>query len=310
MYTINDIKSRNIIFDSKSNTYKTQGVLNLNTNEAFNLPSIHDESNANNESNLTLKNSGDIPVKISKRKNSNTTSNGSANNSKAKKLLKEHAEKAYEQIDKAGKIHSESIEKSAAAAAAEKVEDKNKLFSELEKDEKINILKSKDTINKESETENNPNNQIQNTTASSLNNNKENAERNNLLVSMLKSIVTIDILMALKILKNEIKEYFEKYQINVFNSNEFEFNFSAINVQEQNAKFSEFFKLGIFNDIYENILTKYFNEFYKSIFTDKEFLGSLEKILVHYFKINNKLQESKSKIIDFNDVIKTYAQKQ
>ncbi len=139
-------------------------------------------------------------------------------------------------------------------------------------------------------------------------NNKENIEKKSQLIAVLKNILTIDIIMSLKVLKNDIKEYFEKHSIYYFNNSD-DFDISFIGVQEQNIKFTEFLKLGIFNDIYENILSKYFNEFYKNIFIDKDFLGSLEKILVHYFKINNKLEEKESKIIDFNDIIKTFAQK-
>jgi len=139
-------------------------------------------------------------------------------------------------------------------------------------------------------------------------NNKENIEKKSQLIAVLKNILTIDIIMSLKVLKNDIKEYFEKHSIYYFNNSD-DFDISFIGVQEQNIKFTEFLKLGIFNDIYENILSKYFNEFYKNIFIDKDFLGSLEKILVHYFKINNKLEEKESRIIDFNDIIKTFAQK-
>lgn len=129
------------------------------------------------------------------------------------------------------------------------------------------------------------------------------------LLNILKFIMTIDIITNLKILKNDLKEYFDKYHIDIFGKSN-ELDFSDISTQEQNLKFSEFLKIGIFNDIYENILSRYFNDFYKSIFNDKNFLSSLEKILVHYFKINNQLLDPNSKIIDFNDIIKMYSQKQ
>lgn len=236
------------------------------------------------------------------RKNSNTDSNGNANISIGKETIKKHTEKAAESLTTNESVQSNNLLESQESAGAQ-----NELFSKIEKDKNIKILNLNKDVIAEAENENNASDI--NVDSLNIKENKENTERKAQLVSMLKSIVTMDILMGLKNLKNEIKEYFEKYGINVFGFAN-EICFSGIGVQEQNAKFTEFLKLGMFNDIYENALSKYFNEFYKMVFTDKEFLGSLEKILVHYFKVNNKLQESDKKIIDFEEVIKIFSQKQ
>jgi len=251
---------------------------------------------------LNFKSNNNIPKPIFNRKNSNTNSNRNENTSIGKETIKKHAEKDAESLSTVETVLSNNFLESHESAGAQ-----NELFSKIEKDENIKIINLNKYVIAEAENQNNAND----INMDNLNTkeNKENTERKAQRVSMLKSIVTIDILMGLKILKNEIKEYFEKYGINVFGFAN-EIGFSAIGVQEQNAKFSEFLKLGMFNDIYENALSKFFNEFYKMVFTDKEFLGSLEKILVHYFKVNNKLQESDTKIIDFEEVIKIYAQKQ
>lgn len=184
---------------------------------------------------------------------------------------------------------------------SESVGFRNELIFKTEKDEGIKYLNGNEfSVSDDRE------NQNKNYT---IKENKEIIERRTQLISMLKNIITIDIIMSLKLLKNEIREYFDKYEIGIFNPTN-DFDFSQISVQEQNIKFSEFLKLGAFNDIYENILSKYFNEFYKSVFNDTVFLGSLEKILLHYFKVNNQLEENINKLIDFNEIIKSFARKQ
>lgn len=263
-----------------------------------------------------MKSNANIPINISttrKNSSSNPISNGNANISIGKENLSKNP------ADKSSELLFNKEETLSANNLHDSTGTRNELFSKTEKDENIKIsnLNNEVVIN-EDENQNKGGGVINDANISYIRNNnnnlnvkeiKENTERKNLLASMLKSIVTIDIIMGLKILKNEIKEYFQKYGINVFGVSN-DIDFSVISVQEQNSKFSEFLKLGLFNDIYENTLSKYFNEFYKPIFADKEFLGSLEKILVHYFKVNNQLQDNASKIIDFNDVIKTYTQKQ
>jgi hypothetical protein len=128
-------------------------------------------------------------------------------------------------------------------------------------------------------------------------------------LNILKFILTKDIINNLKSLKNDIKEYFLKYEMNIFEEEWDILDLNGISQQEQNNKFCEFLKFGIFNDIYENVLTKHLNEFYKNIFLDKNFCENLEKILVHYFNANNNLIGNDSKIIDFNDIIQSFSDK-
>jgi len=276
---LNDIKSRNVIFDSKANTYNSEGILNLSVNEG--AISKGDQNELMNNEDLLIIKSNNNTINISNRKNSNISKNG-------------HVGK--ENINKFPDKSSETINYKESSNGLEQI-------SESEKEEKLKALNLNDTLIIDE--------QIEKSSNINLNSkeNKENIEKKSQLTSVLKNIITIDIIMSLKVLKNDIKEYFERYSINIFNNTNNEFDFSVIGVQEQNIKFSEFLKIGTFNDIYENILSKYFNEFYKSIFREKEFLLSLEKILVHYFKINNKMEEKEHKIINFNDVIKTFAQK-
>jgi hypothetical protein len=48
-------------------------------------------------------------------------------------------------------------------------------------------------------------------------------------------------------------------------------------------------KSTIFNEIFDNLLTKYFQPFYKSINTDSNFTKKLENILLQYYIINNNI---------------------
>jgi hypothetical protein len=135
---------------------------------------------------------------------------------------------------------------------------------------------------------------------------QEKKEKHKNRLFLLKYILNLDLINNLKSLKNEIKEYFGKYEMKIFEDNWTSMDLSGIGQQEQNNKFNEFLKFGIFNDIYENILSKHLSDFYKSVILDKNFCESLEKILVHYFNVNNNLIDNDSKIVDFNDVIKNF----
>lgn len=275
--------------------------MNSSINDAINFRTDYPESNPNDEFSINFKNYAPNPINISTRKNSNINqnTNGNGNTSKGKEnlFLSKNVDKSLEVLKTKETLNINDVQDSRA--------NRNELFSKIEKYENVKILNVNEAVTTSNEDEEKTNSSKD----ANLISNKGNLERKAHLVSMLKSIMTIDIIMSLKILKNEIKEYFDKYGINVFGPIN-DFDFSVIGVQEQNNKFSEFLKIGIFNDIYENTLSKYFNEFYKTIFTDKEFLGSLQKILVHYFKVNNELHDNDKKVIDFNDVIKSFAQKQ
>lgn len=278
-------------------------MLNLSINEAINHRTYYPESNTNDDPNVNFKNGTSILINISNRKNfcSNQNTYGTNNISISKEtFLSKNDDKSTDISNIKDNSINNILDESTGI--------RNELFSKIEKDEDVRVL----NVNQENIKTNDDQEKAKLIQEENLTLNKdikENLERKANMVSILKSIMTIDIIMSLKVLKNEIKEYFDKYEISVFGPIN-NLDFSVIGVQEQNTKFSEFLKLGLFNDIYENILSKYFNEFYKTIFTDKDFLGSLEKILVHYFKINNDLYENDSKVINFSDVITTYTQKQ
>lgn len=268
-YTIQDIKSRNVIFDSKLNNYNAEGfiyspismqnLVNLDSNDSqLNIYNIEDNNNINY--------------------NPNISTFQFFNNEEKEKIFPDNS---------INKNYNNENHKS-------NIDDKNSIL----KDE-IDLIPENDLS-------------FEILNIDQLISNTENvhfcdSDHKRRLLPILKNILTIDIITNLKILKNDIKEYFDKYSIDIF-SNCVNYDFSGINIQEQNIKFCEFIKFGTFNDIYENILSKYLNNFYRSIFRDKDFIGSLEKILVHYFKIHNRLSDS-DQLIDFKEIIKIYSQK-
>jgi hypothetical protein len=81
--------------------------------------------------------------------------------------------------------------------------------------------------------------------------------------------------MAIKNIKNEIAEIL----VNIEDQSQI--------TNEMNSKLYEGLKPNIFHEMYENILVKYFSDFYKTISATKEFTKMIESILSHYYKIKN-----------------------
>ena len=59
------------------------------------------------------------------------------------------------------------------------------------------------------------------------------------------------------------------------------------NNNETNSKLFELMKPHIFHEIYDNILLKYFNNFYKEMSVNKDFISHIELILSYFFKEKN-----------------------
>lgn len=56
---------------------------------------------------------------------------------------------------------------------------------------------------------------------------------------------------------------------------------------EINSKLYDLMKPHLFNEMYENILVKYFSEFYKNISNTNEFTDKIKMILSNLFKVKN-----------------------
>jgi hypothetical protein len=96
------------------------------------------------------------------------------------------------------------------------------------------------------------------------------------LDAVIKAIVSSDNLKYLKRLRNDLKELIDK---NVDNKQ----------TNDINAKLYDVLKPNIFSDIYDNILVKYFNSFYKTISKEKAFTDQIESILQHIYKQKNHI---------------------
>jgi hypothetical protein len=90
-----------------------------------------------------------------------------------------------------------------------------------------------------------------------------------------KRITSSENIIAIKNVKNEIGGIFENIED------------ASLITNEMNSKVFELMKSNIFNEMYENILVKYFSDFYKTISTTSEFTNVIELILLHYFKVKN-----------------------
>jgi hypothetical protein len=95
--------------------------------------------------------------------------------------------------------------------------------------------------------------------------------------AMVRQIVSSDNLKYLKKLRKELKELVDKNSDNRQNN-------------EVNSKLYDLLKPNVFSDIYENLLVKNFNNFYKTISKEKEFTDQIEMILQHVFKEKNSFK--------------------
>lgn len=81
----------------------------------------------------------------------------------------------------------------------------------------------------------------------------------------------------MKNLKLEIKDIIEK------NKSEGQVN---------DSKLYESLKPNIFNEIFDNILSKYLQNFYKTINTSPSFTSRIENLLLNHYKLKNKINYS------------------
>jgi hypothetical protein len=98
----------------------------------------------------------------------------------------------------------------------------------------------------------------------------------NRLNSMIKHLLSFENLKYLKNLKIEIKDLIEKQNTSKAST-------------DFNNKMYELLKSNLFNEVFDNILTKFLQVFYKSINTLPEFTSKLENILLFYYKIKNNI---------------------
>ncbi len=96
--------------------------------------------------------------------------------------------------------------------------------------------------------------------------------RNKIL--LIKHLLSFENLKYLKNLKIEIKEIIEK-------------NKSEGSVND--TKLYECLKPNIFNEVFDNILIKHLQNFYKTINTNPSFTSRIENILLYYYKTKNKI---------------------
>jgi hypothetical protein len=61
---------------------------------------------------------------------------------------------------------------------------------------------------------------------------------------------------------------------------------------ELNNKLNELLKPNLLNFLFDNIQYKYFSSFYKTIISEHIFTSQIEKILLHYFKEINNINEN------------------
>lgn len=96
---------------------------------------------------------------------------------------------------------------------------------------------------------------------------------------LIKHLISFENLKYLKNLKSEIKELIDNFKNDNSHTNEF------------NTKLNEILKSNIFIEIYDNILTKYLQNFYKSINTNQDFISRIENILLYYYKTKNNITQ-------------------
>jgi hypothetical protein len=97
------------------------------------------------------------------------------------------------------------------------------------------------------------------------------------LNNLIKHLISFENLKYLKNLKIEIKDIMDKH------------NPSKVST-DFNNKMYELLKSNLFNEIFDNLLTKFIQVFYKSINTLPDFTSKLENILLYYFKVKNNLR--------------------
>lgn len=108
--------------------------------------------------------------------------------------------------------------------------------------------------------------------------------------NLIKHLISFEGLRTLKALKAEIKEIIE----NIKNTEDLNNN------NELNLKLHNILKSNIFSEIFDNLLSKYFQNFYKAINTNPEFTSRLENILLFYFKSKNNI--TTSSLVDFEQI--------
>jgi hypothetical protein len=124
--------------------------------------------------------------------------------------------------------------------------------------------------------------------AYSDNNNEE--EMDQKTFNLIKHLISFEGLRTLKALKIELKEIIENIK-NIEDLN---------NNNELNLKLHNFLKSNIFLEIFDNLISKYFQNFYKAINTNPEFTSRLENILLFYFKSKNNI--TTSSLLDFDQI--------
>lgn len=107
---------------------------------------------------------------------------------------------------------------------------------------------------------------------------------------LIKHLISFENLKFLKALKVEVKEIIET----VKSAEDISYN------NELNLKLHNYLKSNIFSEIFDNLLSKYFQNFYKSINTNPEFTSRIENILLHYFKIKSSM--TTSSLIDLDNL--------
>jgi hypothetical protein len=103
------------------------------------------------------------------------------------------------------------------------------------------------------------------------------------ITNLIKHLISFENLKYLKLLKNEVKELVDK------NNNSEEKSITGTSTNEFNMKLHDYLKPGVFNEIFENLISKYFQGFYKSINTNPKFINRIENILLYFYKIKNNM---------------------
>jgi hypothetical protein len=109
-------------------------------------------------------------------------------------------------------------------------------------------------------------------------------------LNLIKHLISFENLKFLKALKLEVKEVMET----VKSPEDISYN------NELNLKLHNFLKSNVFSEIFDNLLSKYFQNFYKTINTNPDFTSRIENILLHYFKIKNSV--TTSSLIDLDNL--------
>lgn len=124
-------------------------------------------------------------------------------------------------------------------------------------------------------------------------------------INLIKHLISFENLKYLKSLKQEIKEIIDSIKCpNEINNN-----------TELNLKLHNLFKSNVFSEIFDNLLSKYFQNFYKCINTNPEFTSRIENILLYYFKLKNNMSPSSMIDLDhlfylqLNNITASYSEK-